>query len=73
MDFDLEGERVIIPLVKGVLVLTREEFIRGLRRGKRYRRIQAQEARRAKSQAENATKTLYRPEVEASEASGEVD
>ena len=54
-----------LPHGKAVLVLTEEEIIRALRRGKCYRRLQATERRHAKAQDRGMTKTLHRPEIEA--------
>jgi hypothetical protein len=39
------GAWVVIDIPKAVVVLTRREFLAGLRRGKAYRRRQAFEAR----------------------------
>jgi hypothetical protein len=45
VEISFEGGQVIVPIPKAVLVLTREQFIEALRRGKVYRRRQARQAR----------------------------
>lgn len=45
MNFIVEDDMVIIPVSKAILVLTREEFVRALRRGKYHRRGQATRTR----------------------------
>jgi hypothetical protein len=44
-DVRVQNGMVIIPIVKGVLVLTKAEFVQGLRRGKQWKRQQALQAR----------------------------
>ena len=60
-----------LPHGKAVLALTKAEFIRALQRGKYYRRLRAAEARRAKKQVTNTTKTLCREKIEPPAASRE--
>jgi hypothetical protein len=45
MELMFENNQVIIPIPKAVLVMTREQFIEALKRGKEYRRAQQQSAR----------------------------
>jgi hypothetical protein len=44
-DVEFVDNQVIVKIPKGVLVMTREEFKRALKRGRAYRRAQAMKAR----------------------------
>ena len=44
-EIEFVGNQVLIPIPKALLVLTKEEFLRALTRGKAYRRAQALKAR----------------------------
>jgi hypothetical protein len=45
MEIVFQGGEVIVSLPKCVLVMSREQFIEALKRGKAYRRQQARQAR----------------------------
>jgi hypothetical protein len=47
MEIQFDGNWVLIPMPKALLVLSRQAFIDGLRQGKRYRRRKALAARLA--------------------------
>jgi hypothetical protein len=47
MDIQFDGQQVIIPIDKAILVLSRQQFVEALRRGKAYGRRQALAARLA--------------------------
>ena len=49
MDISFEGDQVIVQVPKAVLVMTRQQFIEALRRGKAYRRREALAQRLTKS------------------------
>jgi hypothetical protein len=52
MDIMFEGNQVVIPIPKAVLVMTREQFIEALKRGKAYRRAQQYAARLAPTEGD---------------------
>ena len=45
MEIVFQEGQVIIPIPKAVLVMTRQQFIEALKRGKTYRRAQERSAR----------------------------
>ena len=49
-DVSFDGNQVLVPIPKALLVMTRQQFIEALKRGKAYRRAQARQARDAKKE-----------------------
>jgi hypothetical protein len=50
VDVVFEGNQVIIAIPKAILVMTRQQFLEALKRGKAYRRQLARQAREAQAQ-----------------------